>query len=408
LDSAPASSFRADARVIGAVGSAHALSHFFQLVLPPLFPLLRAESGVSYATLGALLSLMYVASGVCQFGAGFAVDRFGARPVLLAGLALLAGGTLAAGLVPGIGWLFPLVVLMGIGNGVFHPADFAVLNANVSPRRLGHAYSSHGIGGSLGYALAPVVSFGLASVFGWRTSLLACGAAGLVAVALLATQAAALDSRKHGTGVPKHTLSGSLELFRQRPILLCFAYFCVLTIATIGITTFLGTSINAAYGLPLAIAATAITAYLLGNVGGVLAGGFLAARTARHDRVAATGLAVGAVLILLLALFAPLATWAIPLLALTGFALGATGPSRDMIVRAATPKGASGRVYGFVYSGLDLGSALSPVALGAILDHGSPRLVAAAIAAFLFVAIATVVQVGHARRSVAATVAAGD
>jgi len=408
LDSAPASSFRADARVIGAVGSAHALSHFFQLVLPPLFPLLRAEFGVSYATLGALLSLMYVASGVCQFGAGFAVDRFGARPVLLAGLALLAGGTLAAGLVPGIGWLFPLVVLMGIGNGVFHPADFAVLNANVSPRRLGHAYSSHGIGGSLGYALAPVVSFGLASVFGWRTSLLACGAAGLVAVALLATQAAALDSRKHGTGVPKHTLSGSLELFRQRPILLCFAYFCVLTIATIGITTFLGTSINAAYGLPLAIAATAITAYLLGNVGGVLAGGFLAARTARHDRVAATGLAVGAVLILLLALFAPLATWAIPLLALTGFALGATGPSRDMIVRAATPKGASGRVYGFVYSGLDLGSALSPVALGAILDHGSPRLVAAAIAAFLFVAIATVVQVGHARRSVAATVAAGD
>jgi MFS family permease len=408
LDSAPASSFRADARVIGAIGSAHALSHFFQLVLPPLFPLLRAEFGVSYATLGALLSLMYVASGVCQFGAGFAVDRFGARPVLLAGLALLAGGTLAAGFVPGIGWLFPLVVLMGIGNGVFHPADFAVLNANVSPRRLGHAYSSHGIGGSLGYALAPVVSFGLASAFGWRTSLLACGAAGLVAVVLLATQAAALDSRRHGTAVPKHTLSGSLELFRQRPILLCFAYFCVLTIATIGITTFLGTSINAAYGLPLAIAATAITAYLLGNVGGVLAGGFLAARTARHDRVAATGLAVGAVLILLLALFAPLATWAIPLLALTGFALGATGPSRDMIVRAATPKGASGRVYGFVYSGLDLGSALSPVALGAILDHGSPRLVAAAIAAFLFVAIATVVQVRHARHGVAATAAAGD
>jgi MFS family permease len=408
LDSAPASSFRADAKVIGAVGSAHALSHFFQLVLPPLFPLLRAEFGVSYATLGALLSVMYVASGLCQFGAGFAVDRFGARPVLLAGLGLLAGGTLAAGLVPSIGWLFPLVVLMGIGNGVFHPADFAVLNANVSPRRLGHAYSSHGIGGSLGYALAPVVSFGLASAFGWRTSLLICGALGLVAVAVLATQRGALDSRKHGVAAPKHTLSGSMELFRQRAILLCFAYFCVLTIGTIGITTFLGTSINAAYGLPLAIAATAITAYLLGNAAGVLAGGFLAARTARHDRVAAMGLGVGAVLILLLALFAPLATWAIPLLALTGLALGATGPSRDMIVRGATPKGASGRVYGFVYSGLDLGSALGPVALGAMLDHGSPRLVAAAIAVFLFVAIATVVQVRHAGRGVTAPAAAGD
>jgi predicted MFS family arabinose efflux permease len=311
-------------------------------------------------------------------------------------------------LVPGIGWLFPLVVLMGIGNGVFHPADFAVLNANVNPRRLGHAYSTHGIGGSLGYALAPVVSFGLGSAFGWRTSLLACGAFGLVAVAVLAAQRGALDSRKQGVSVPKHTLAGSLELFRQRPILLCFAYFCMLTIATIGITTFLGTSLNAAYGLPLGIATTAITAYLLGNAAGVLGGGFLAVRTSRHDRVAATGLAVGAVLILLLALFASLAALAIPLLALTGLALGATGPSRDMIVRGATPKGASGRVYGFVYSGLDLGSSLAPVTMGAMLDHGSARLVAAAIAVFLFVAIGTVVQVRHAARLSAAAAAAGD
>ncbi|HEY7944428.1 MAG: MFS transporter [Burkholderiales bacterium] len=408
MDTAAAGSFRADAKVIGVVGSAHALSHFFQLVLPPLFPLLRAEFGVSYATLGALLSLFYVASGICQFGAGFAVDRFGARPVLLVGVALLAGGTLLAGLVPGVGWLFPLVVLMGIGNGVFHPADFAVLNANVDPLRLGHAYSSHGIGGSLGYALAPVVSFGLGGTFGWRTALLVTGAMGLVALAVLATQRAALDSRKHGVAAPRHTLSGSLHLFRQRPILFCFAYFCVLTIATIGIQTFLGTSLNAAYGLPLAIAATALTAYLLGNASGVLAGGFLAARTSHHDRVAATGLAVGATLILLLALFAPLAAWAIPLLALTGLALGATGPSRDMIVRGATPRGASGRVYGFVYSGLDLGSALAPVAMGAMVDHGSPRMVAITIAAFLLVAIGTVVQVRRAARVDSMAAVAGD
>lgn len=408
MDSATAGSFRADARVIGVVGSAHALSHFFQLVLPPLFPLLRAEFGVSYATLGALLSALYVASGLCQFGAGFAVDRFGARPVLLGGIGLLAGGTLLAGLVPGVGWLFPLVVLMGIGNGVFHPADFAVLNANVEPRRLGHAYSTHGIGGSLGYALAPIVSFGLGSAFGWRTALVTTGAIGLVALAILATQRGILDSRRQGAVAPKQTVSDSLALFRQRPILLCFAYFVVLTIATIGIQTFLGTSLNAAYGLPLAIAATALTAYLLGNAAGVLAGGFLAAHTARHDRVAATGLAVGATLVLLLALFPPLAFLAVPLLALTGLAIGATGPSRDMIVRGATPKGASGRVYGFVYSGLDLGSALAPVAMGAMVDHGSSRLVAAVIAAFLFIAIATVVQVRRAARVGAVPAAAGD
>ena len=184
--------------------------------LPPLFPLLRAEFGVSYATLGALVSVFYAASGICQFGAGFAVDRFGARPVLLGGLALLAGGVLLAGLVPGFYWLFPLVVLMGIGNGVFHPADFAILNANVDVRRLGHAYSTHGIGGSLGYALAPVVSFGLGSVFGWRPALLILGAAGLVVMGLLATQRKAMTRvARTIAAAPRHTLANSIELFRQ-------------------------------------------------------------------------------------------------------------------------------------------------------------------------------------------------
>ena len=148
MDAPPTDSFRRDARVIGLVGIAHGLSHVFQLALPPLFPLLRAEFDVSWTLLGALVGLFYAASGITQFSAGFLVDRVGARPVLLGGLALLAGGTLLASLVPGIGWLFPVVVLMGIGNGVFHPADFAILNANVAQQRLGHAYSTHGIGGN--------------------------------------------------------------------------------------------------------------------------------------------------------------------------------------------------------------------------------------------------------------------
>src|SRR5439155_18904402 len=95
LDTAPAASFRRDARVIGLIGVAHSLSHFLQLALPPLFPLLRAAYDVSWTVLGALVGIFYVASGVTQFGAGFLVDRVGARPVLLAGMGLIAGGTLA-------------------------------------------------------------------------------------------------------------------------------------------------------------------------------------------------------------------------------------------------------------------------------------------------------------------------
>jgi FSR family fosmidomycin resistance protein-like MFS transporter len=408
LDSAVSGTFRNDAKVIGLIGAAHCLSHFFQLVLPPLFPLLKAEFDVSYATLGALVSAFYVASGLCQFGAGFAVDRFGARPVLLGGIGLLAGGALVAGLVPGIYWLFPVAAVMGIGNVVFHPADFAVLNARVDPRRLGHAYSTHGIGGSLGYALAPVVSYGLGSIIGWRQALVVLGTLGLIVLAALATQRRALASRPHGAEPPRHTLAGSIDLFRQAPILLCFAYFAVLTLGTIGIQTFAATALNAAYAVPLALATSALTAYLLGSTAGILAGGFLAARTGRHDRVAAAGLLSGGTLMMLVGAVPGSAVLAVPLFAVTGFALGATGPSRDMIVRGATPPGASGRVYGFVYSGLDLGATIAPVAVGSLLDHHEPRALFIAVAVCLFLAIGTVLQVRRSVRVAAVSPRAAD
>jgi len=406
--SAQAASLRRDVRVIGLVGFAHCLSHLFQLTLAPLFPLIKAEFDVSYATLGALISVFYVSSGVCQFGAGFAVDRFGARPVLLGGIALLAGAVLLGGLVPGVYWLFPLTALMGLGNGVFHPADFAVLNANVAPQRLGHAYSTHGVGGSVGYALAPIVSFGLGSAFGWRTALITLGAFGLVACVFLGLQKSAFMSRPHGATPARHTLAGSIELFRQPPILFCFLYFCILTLGTIGIQTFAGPALNAAYGIPLALATSALAAYLLGSTTGILAGGFLAVRTVHHHRVAAAGLAVGAALMFFVASVPAAAPWAVAVFALTGFALGVTGPSRDLIVRAATPPGASGRVYGFVYSGLDLGATIAPVAVGALLDHGMPRLLFAAIAVCLLLAIGTVLQVRRSRRAPRGAAIAAD
>ncbi len=396
MDTAPAESFRHDVRVIGLVGVAHSLSHFFQLALPPLFPLLRAEFDVSFATLGALVAVFYVASGITQFAAGFAVDRVGARPVLLGGVALLAGGTALAGLAPGFAWLFPVVALMGVGNGVFHPSDFAIINANVAPRRLGPAYSAHGVGGSLGYALAPVASFALGAAFGWRAALATMGVCGLVVLAILVSQRAALRCDHHRR--PRASSAGSLALFRQPAILMCFAYFCVYTIAMIGVQTFLPTALNAAFSVPLALATSALTAWLLGSTAGIVAGGVLAARTDRHDRVAATGLGLGAALVLTLTVVASVPSAIVPVLALAGFVLGATAPSRDMIVRGATPAGASGRVYGFVYSGLDLGAMIGPIVFGFLLDHGAAREVFYVAAGCLVAAIATVVRVRHAVR----------
>lgn len=387
-------------KVIGLIGFAHGLSHFFQLALPSLFPLLKVEFDVSYAALGALAGVFYLASGVTQFAAGFAVDRVGARPVLLGGLGLLAGGTVLAGLAPSVLWLYPIAVLMGIGNGVFHPADFAILNANVAPQRLGHAYSTHGIGGNLGYAIAPVLCYGVGAALGWRPALALFGLIGLVALGVLATQRAVLTShRAHDAHT--HTLAGSAHLFLQPAILLCFGYFVFQTIAGTGLQTQGATALNATFGVPLALAASAISAYLLGSTAGILAGGFLAARTTHHDRVAASGLAAGALLLAVVGSGIVPSALLLPLFASTGFALGATGPSRDLIVRNATPRGAAGRVYGFVYSGLDTGATVAPVWFGAMLDHGLGRGMFLAAAAVLLVAIGTVTRIRRAGRPAA-------
>ena len=395
MDNAPAESFRRDARVIGVIGIAHGVSHFLQLALPPLFPLLRAQFDVSWTLLGFVAGTFYVASGIVQFCAGFLVDRAGARPVLLGGMALLAFGTLAASLAPSPIWLFPCAAIMGAGNGVFHPSDFAVLNANVTPRRLGHAYSMHGVGGNLGFAIAPLVSYGLGAAFGFRVALLAMGSVGLIALGLLASQRSILVSHR----VPDahlHTLGGSVGLFVQPAILLCLFYFIFQTTALVGLQTFLPAALNTGFGVPLVVATSIVTAYLLGSTAGIVGGGFLAVRAARHDRVAASGLLIGAALVMLVASNLVPRAFMLPVFVLAGMAVGATGPSRDLIVRNATPRGAAGRVYGFVYSGLDIGSMLGPVWFGLMLDHGLAREVIVVIGALFVVAIGTVVQVRRA------------
>jgi MFS family permease len=185
---------------------------------------------------------------------------------------------------------------------------------------------------------------------------------------------------------------------------MAFLYFALLTGSTTGIQTFAVPALGAIYHAPLGLATGALTAYLLGNACGVLAGGVLADRSSRHDIVAGTGVLCAALLTLVVASGAPPVAVIGVLMAATGFAMGITAPSRDMLVRAATPRGSSGKVFGFVYSGLDLGSLVAPPVYGWILDRGEPRVMFCVIAAVMVVMIATVVQVR--RRVVPEVVAA--
>ena len=378
-----------DTRIIGLVAVAHGLSHFFQIVVAVLFPLVRDDLGVSYAALGATIAAYYVVSGVFQTLAGFAVDRFGARRVLFAGLALCVAGVLLASIAPSYEVLFAAALIGGIGNSVFHPCDFSILNARVSTSRLGYAFSWHVIAGSLGYAAAPAFGIGLASAFGWRGALLAAAALGAAIVMLLVLYRSSLhvDPADSKRAASHAGLAEDLRVLSSTPVLMCFGYFILISVGFIAIQTFGVATMIALYGTNVALASAALTAYLLGAAAGIFTGGFVAVRFQRHELVAVTGMAFSAAIVCVIA-----AAWfsaaALPaLFAVTGFASGATNPSRDLIVRANTPAGATGKVYGFVYSGLDVGSMATPVFFGWLLDRGQPS------AVFYSVVIASVLTI---------------
>jgi FSR family fosmidomycin resistance protein-like MFS transporter len=403
---AAAASFRSDAKVIGLVGVAHGFSHFFQLCLPPLFPLLKDEFGVSYAALGAVTAVFYAVSGVMQTAAGFLVDRLGARTILLAGMAIISAGTLAAGLAPSFVWLFPAAALAGLGNSVFHPADLALLNGKIEPRRLGPAFSVHGVTGNIGWVLAPAFVVPIAQGHGWRTALVAAGVIGLVFFAVLATQRVLAGELRHGGArAPEHARAAAgVGLLASPPVLLCFGFFFLYAVALVGFQTFAVAALTTLHGLTLGAASSALTAMLIGGVAGILFGGFVAARSQRHNLVAAVGVAVSALLALVIARGGLDAASVVALMAVAGFFVGSIGPSRDIIVRGVAPPEARGKVYGFVYSGLDLAGLIAPLVFGWALDHGRPDLVFIGAAAFLIASIPTVLRVrGRAPRAVQAT-----
>jgi FSR family fosmidomycin resistance protein-like MFS transporter len=383
---------RNDATVIGLISFAHGMSHFYQLLLAPLFPFIKEELGVSYAALGFLVALFYTLSALFQPLAGFIVDRYGARSVLLGGIGFLIIGVFVQGMATNYAMLALGAALTGIGNSVFHPADFAILNARVSTPRLGYAFSAHGVVGYIGYAVAPIFSVSIGAAFGWQAALLAGAAIGVGLLALLLLNSRHLHIEPHVPASKTTSFGEDARVLLAWPVVLCFIYFTVFAAGLAGLQSFGVSAMVEQYRVAATAASSALTAYLVSAAAGILAGGFVAARASRHDLVAAAGLAVNAAAVLLIAMN-QIPGAALPAaLAIAGFASGIVAPSRDLIVRASTPPGATGRVFGFVYSGLDVGSFVTPVFYGWMLDHSLPQGVFYTVFAFTAAAILTVLQ----------------
>jgi MFS transporter, FSR family, fosmidomycin resistance protein len=397
--SATSQTLRNDAKVIGLVGLGHGTSHFFHLLLAPLFPWLKDAFALSYAELGLLMTVFFVVSGAGQAAAGFVVDRIGALPVLLGGLALLCLAALGLASSQSYPVLMLFSALAGLGNSVFHPADFTVLNRRVTVQRLGHAFSVHGLSGALGWAAAPVFMAGLATLFHWRIALLAAALLAFVVLAVLFTWRNLLDPGELAASVAQPARQSgkneSIAFMRVPAVWMCFGFFLIASLSFGGIQSFAPAALRDLYAISFTFATACITAYMLASAVGLIAGGFAAARTQYHDRIIAVAFSISGGTAALVALGAA-PVWAVmPMLAVIGFGGGLAGPSRDLLVRAAAPANATGRVYGVVYSGMDIGLAISPPIFGALMDSQHPGWVFALIGAFQFIALATAVGVGE-------------
>jgi len=395
---------RRDVSTIGLIGLAHGTSHFHHLLLPPLFPLFIRDFGLSYSELGLLVTVFFVISGIGQALSGFLVDKVGARPVLYAAMGSFIAASLAGAMAHGYGGLMLAAALAGLGNAPFHPVDFTILNKRVSPQRLGHAFSVHGISGNLGWAAAPVFLIGLSSAFGtWRAAYLGSALVAVLVLGLLFLNRAAIDDRQ---GAWSHQRAGAkadpvladehpMAFLRLPSVWMCFSFFFWTTAALTAIQSFASPALGKIYGLPASSTAYVVTGYMLCGAVGMVIGGFLVPRVARLERTIAVAMALSAVLLLLAGTGWLSGMASVAAAALAGIGTGLAGPSRDMLIKRAAPPGATGRVYGTVYSGLDAGFALAAPVFGALLDRGMAPAIFYGAAAAMTLGILSAAVVGR-------------
>ena len=389
-----------ETRVNALIGTGHCLSHFYVLCLPPMFVYWQREFDVSYAQLGLAVALMSGITALLQTPVGFLVDRHGARRFLVGGTLLMTLTIAAMGLATSFWQVLLLAALSGVGNSVIHPSDYAILTGSIDKARMGRSFAIHTFNGNLGFALGPPVIIALSNAMGWRASLVLVGLLGIPLVATMLLQSRFLVDQAR----PAHAYTGGpalsgRQLLMTRTMMMFFAFFTLGAMAGAGIQAWVITILHQVNGMDLALASSALTGYMVGATGGTLVGGYAADRIKSHLTFASTLTTVSAVLVLAIAALPLPDPVVLAMLFLSGLALGASRTPRDMMVKDAAPPGQIGKVFGFVSAGLPLGSALTPVPFGFLIDQGRPELVLVLVAALLLLSL---LCAGSARGSAAA------
>jgi MFS family permease len=378
-----------DVEIISLIGLAHSISHFFHLIIAPLFPWIKVEFDLSYAELGLLMTTFYVVSSVVQSTSGLLVDRYGARPMLYIGIFFLMISALVLGTAQSYTMLLIGVGIAGIGNGVFHPVDYTMINSLVKPQNLAHAYSVHGVTGYLGWAAAPLFLLSLTALFdSWRVAQFGAAAlAGFVLLLLIYRRDQLTEMKVADIDEKPVEQIPTLQIFKLKSMWMSWLFFYLTSFGFVGIQSFSSTALVDLYDIPISLTASSYTLFMISSALGLIAGGFVATKIPDPDRVITTAFLISGIMAVIAGL-GVFPGWTVPIIfALMGFGGGMAGPARDLMIRAGTPKGASGRVFGLVYSGIDFGAACGPVLFGLFMDWKSPEIIFYTIAFLQLIAV---------------------
>ncbi|MDX1483207.1 MAG: MFS transporter [Alphaproteobacteria bacterium] len=389
---------RHDFKILGLICGGHFFSHFFMLAIPALMIFFHRDLGISYTLLGLALSIRYGATAVAQVAAGFLVDRHGAMPILLTGLFVMVTGMALLALADNFWMILILIVLAGIGDAVFHPADYAIINGSISEGRMGRAFSVHTFSGHLGFAAAPAFITVVATQWNWQTAVLSSAMVGYaVWLAILIFRAPLKDDViRHKAGAqaadaPRDSMADHAKLLTSRPVLLLFAFFAMSSLGNAGIHNFSIPALNALHGTSEVDAGFAVGTYMLVSSFAVLAGGWISDNIHRQDRFAALCY-VGAILAVLMVALLPLHYLLLVVaLGFAGFCHGVIRPARDLMVREVVPKGSTGKVFGFVFTGQAAAGGIAPVILGFAMDNLPPQWIFFISIGFMVLCILTII-----------------
>ncbi|NKB44613.1 MAG: MFS transporter [Alphaproteobacteria bacterium] len=402
----PKSETVSSVKVTGLVSLAHLYSHFFFFVLPPLFPLLRDDLSVSYTELGVLIVAFNIVSALTQLPMGILVDRLDAPKLLTAAVALQGLSLIVMGLAPSYWVLLAMMIPAGLANAVYHPADYSILNRSVASEMMGRAFSIHTVSGFVGSAFAPLVMVFLATTVDWQTAVIVVGSGGLLIAGILQLNRHIMADREaidNSAGDPPQTTDINLKqtaaLLLSLPILMGFVFWLFISVAHTGVSYFSVSAFDQMYDMPLATANIALTVFLAASSAGILVGGVLSDRTNRHDLIAIYGTIISGIAILTMGLADMAFASILIAMSIAGFASGLTAPSRDLLVRAVTPKKSMGTVFGFVSTGLNVGGVIAPLVFGVLLDGGRASNVFLIAGVFQIAIILTVFGMQRAAKS---------